>query len=141
MNTDKKTSMKKYESVINKCDCRKLIVLKKKDANYWGDWDIWNSLYKTLAYELSSSRDVESYEYVKRNVLTLLNVNENYDVKNFRLDIMNGWWYCFKFVFEVGPRKSDETKNFMKKLMESIKNKTEKELIEFIDESYEEKKN
>lgn len=140
MNIDKQMSIKNHMSISNKTDYRSLIVLKKKNANYWKNWNNWNSLYKTLAYELSSSGHVESYEYVKKDVLALLNVDEKYEAKEIKLDIMNGWWYCFKIIFEVGSRGSDETKKFMKKLMESIENKTEKELIEFIYESYKVKK-
>lgn len=140
MNIDKQMSIKNHMSISNKTDYRSLIVLKKKNANYWKNWNNWNPLYKTLTYELSGSGHVESYEYVKKDVLALLNVGEKYEAKEIKLDIMNGWWYCFKIIFEVGSRGSDETQKFMKKLMESTENKTEKELIEFIYESYKVKK-
>ena len=49
-------------------DFRQDIVSRKRDKKYWNNWENWNILYKTLAYELSSSRDVESYRYVRNQV-------------------------------------------------------------------------
>ena len=38
-------------------DFREDVVLRKRDKEYWNGWNTWNILYKTLAYELSSSYD------------------------------------------------------------------------------------
>lgn len=49
-------------------DYRKDVVERKRARNYWGKWDSWNILYKTLAYEICSSKHVESYCYVRKSL-------------------------------------------------------------------------
>ena len=43
-------------------DYRKSVVERKHKSNWidWTKWDSWGSLYKTLAYERSCSRDVDT---------------------------------------------------------------------------------
>lgn len=76
----------------------------KSDLFDWGQWPDWHILYKTLAYERCSSRDVESYPYVRNAIL------EGHEVFKgcfdspyipFTFDIMNGWWFCFKDIFHI----------------------------------------
>ena len=58
-------------------DFRKDIVSRKRDKKYWKEWDNWNVLYKTLAYELSSSGHVESYDYVMDQIFSYFPDCEN----------------------------------------------------------------
>lgn len=117
-------------------DFRQDIVKKKRDKKYWKNWDTWNILYKTLAYELSSSRDVESYEDVKTQVFEYFPDYSKYIKGTATLDIMNGWWFCFKYLFgldEKANRGGTSTKEYLLNLNASIKDfNKESDLIKFI---------
>ena len=120
-------------------DFRKGIVLKKRDKKYWSNWNDWNILYKTLAYELSWSCDVERYCYVKKQVLEYFPDYKKYicGTTELTLDIMNGWWFCFKELFGLKSRKSRETLEYLESLNKQIKHITQKEeLIRFINTEY-----
>ncbi|MDD6216208.1 MAG: hypothetical protein PUB28_05550 [Roseburia sp.] len=121
-------------------DFREDIIKKKHNKNYWNNWDDWNILYRTLAYELSSSRDVESYGYVKMQVLKYFPNCKEYLNGTIALDIMNGWWFCFKTLFGLENRKSEKTKLFFKQLNEEIINVTEDDLCDKIMNEYKIKK-
>ena len=93
-------------------DYRQDIVNKKHNKEYWKDWNNWNILYRTLAYEISSSKDVESYGYVKQDVFKYFDNLIPYVGENPTADIMNGWWYCFKVLFNVkSNRENKKTKD------------------------------
>lgn len=119
-------------------DYRKDIVERKLDKEYWGNWDSWNILYKTLAYEISSSRDVESYWYVRDALSALYDEElETYVGSDYTFDVMNGWWNCFKVLFKLGDRKAKDTKTFIENMMNDIVDiKEKKDLIDFISKQY-----
>lgn len=121
-------------------DFRVDIILKKRDRVRWNNWDKWNILYKTLAYELSSSRDVERYPYVRNRVFEFFGDYEKYICGAVTLDIMNGWWFCFKTLFNIDTsRNSVETKEFLSRLnnqIEKININEEEKLIDVICKSY-----
>lgn len=119
-------------------DFRQDIVSKKRrNKEYWNNWDGWNILYKTLAYELSSSRDIESYGYVKMKVFEYFSDYEKYISGTTTLDIMNGWWFCFKTLFGLENRKSKKTTTYLKTLKEQIRDITRADdLIIFINREY-----
>jgi len=119
-------------------DFRVDIILKKRDRARWNNWDKWNILYKTLAYELSSSHDVESYPYVRNQVFELFRDYEKYICGAVTLDIMNGWWFCFKTLFNIDTsRNSIETKEFLSRLNNQIEKINEEEkLIDVICKNY-----
>lgn len=114
-------------------DFRRDVVMRKRDMT-WKEWDKWNILHKTIAYELSSSKDVESYNYVKKRAF------EKYcpDYSEYRTaDIMNGWWYCFKVVFDIkSSRHSDETKRLLDKLYHKIEGLEEQEVVRILCKHY-----
>lgn len=119
-------------------DFRTDIILKKRDRRRWNNWDKWNILYKTISYELSSSRDVESYGYVRNQVFDFFRDYNNYVCGAVTLDIMNGWWFCFKTLFSIDTsRNSVETKEFLSRLNKQIEKIDEEEkLIEVICKNY-----
>ena len=121
-------------------DFRADIILKKRDRGRWNNWDQWNILYKTLAYELSSSRDVESYPYVRNRVFEFFRDYKKYICGAVTLDIMNGWWFCFKPLFNIDTsRNSVETKEFLTRLnnkIEKIDKDEEEKLIDVICKNY-----
>lgn len=119
-------------------DFRADIILKKRDRERWNNWDKWNILYKTLAYELSSSRDVESYPYVRNRVFEFFRDYKKYICGAVTLDIMNGWWFCFKTLFNIDTsRNSVETKEFLTRLNNKIEKIDEEEkLIDVICKNY-----
>ena len=119
-------------------DYREDIVKRKRDKEYWGNWSNWNILYKTLAYETSSSKDVERYSYVRNEILEYYDVKiSDYVGKNYSFDIMNGWWYCFKELFCLDSRKSSETKAFMERMKQEIYKINRKDaLVEYLVENY-----
>lgn len=121
-------------------DFRQDIVLKKHDKEYWNNWKRWNILYKTLAYELSSSRDVESYGYVKNQVLEYFSDCTKYISGTITLDIMSGWWFCFKYLFDLDKRinrNSKQAKKYLFTLQEQIKDiNKEVDLIDFVCKNY-----
>lgn len=121
-----------YENYLH--DFRDDIVERKRLKVYWGKWSEWNVLYKTIAYELSSSRDVESYLYVRDKAFKMYAP----DYKKFKTaDIMNGWWYCFKEVFEIKKgRKDEETRKFMEKLMGNIEGLKDDEVVDFLHKTF-----
>lgn len=125
-------------SILIEHDYRKDIVERKLDKEYWGNWDSWNILYKTLAYEISSSGHVERYWYVRDALSALYDEElEKYVGSDYTFDVMNGWWNCFKVLFNLGARKAFETKKFMEKMMKEIVGiKGKEELIEFISRQY-----
>lgn len=48
--------------------------------------------------------------------------------ENPTADIMNGWWYCFKVLFNVkSNRENKKTKEFIENLMKETKNITNQE--------------
>ena len=109
-------------------DYRQDIVNKKHNKEYWKDWNTWNILYRTLAYEISSSKDVERYGYVKQDVFEYFDDLISYVGENPTADIMNGWWYCFTVLFNVkSKRENKKTKEFIENLMKEIKNITNQE--------------
>ena len=111
-------------------DFRADIILKKRDRERWNNWDKWNVLYKTLAYELSSSRDVESYGYVRKRVFDFFSDYKKYICGAVTLDIMNGWWFCFKTLFNINTsRNSVETKKFLLRLSDQIEKIDEEEML------------
>ena len=121
-------------------DFRQDIVSRKRDKKYWNNWENWNILYKTLAYELSSSRDVESYRYVRNQVFEYFPDRTKYISGTITLDIMNGWWFCFKYLFGLdkkNSRKSKQTKKYLFTLQEQIKDiNKEVDLIDFVYQIY-----
>lgn len=119
-------------------DFRESIVKRKRDKKFWNDWDKWNILYKTLVFELSGSKDVESYVYVRKVVFGYFDRYEEYVGSGVSLDIMNGWWFCFKILFGVNEsRINKKTRNdictFMKKIQYVGDNQS---LIDKIREEY-----
>lgn len=119
-------------------DFREDVVLRKRDKEYWNGWNTWNILYKTLAYELSSSYDVERYKYVRNQVFEIFSDYENYIDGNATLDIMNGWWFCFKTLFDIKTsRRSYQTRKFLLELSTKIKKfDRDDNVISFICENY-----
>ena len=105
-------------------------IVAKKRASIWKEWGNRNILYKTISYELSASRDVESYAYVKQKAF------ENYwpNYKDYKTaDIMNGWWYCFKDVFDINDsRRSDKTLQFLNQIKSSIEGMNDYEVVEYL---------
>lgn len=119
-------------------DFRTSIIKRKHDKNYWNDWDKWNILYKTLAYELSGSKDVESYGYVRKKVFDYFDKYEEYVGSGASVDIMNGWWFCFKVLFCINEgRRNEKTRKdictFMKKIQYI---KDNQKLVDKIHEEY-----
>lgn len=127
------------DDILAKYDLRNLVVGKKRrNKSYWVNWDSWNILYKTLAYETSSSRDVENYFFVRNIVVELYTDVVTHVGCNYTFDIMNGWWFCFKTIFGIETsRHSAETKAFIEKLKKEIESiNKEKDLIIFIHVNY-----
>ena len=125
-----------YKDILH--DFRKDVV-GRKHAKIWKEWDFQNILFKTIAYELSASRDVESYEYVKAKAFN----KYCQDYKNYRIaDIMNGWWCCFTLIFDLNSgRHSENTKVFLEELKQKIQGKTdENELVDILVENYKKEK-
>lgn len=87
-------------------------------------------MYKTISYELSASRDVESYAYVKQKAFEIYCPNyKDYTTA----DIMNGWWYCFKVVFDINDsRRSDKTLQFLNQIKSSIEGMDDYEVVEYL---------
>lgn len=119
-------------------DYRKDIVERKRDKDYWRNWDSWNILYKTLAYEIHSSGDVESYSYVRESLSIFYDKKlVSYVGIDYTFDLMNGWWQCFKMLFNLKARDTEKTKRFIDKMMKDIVCFKEKEeLKEFISKKY-----
>lgn len=104
-------------------------------TQHGGNWDGNNILYKTLVYELSAFKDVERYKYVKNQVFNYFDKSHNYINGKVTLDIMNGWWFCFKTIFELdASRKNAEP--YLKCLNEQIKDCDESTLPTFIEQKY-----
>lgn len=122
---------REFDSILH--DFRRDVVMRKRSV-IWEEWDNWNILYKTIEYELSSSRDVESYKYVKEKAF------EKYcpDYEKYKTaDVMNGWWYCFKVIFDIkSSRRSDETKRFLDDLNHKIEGMKEQQVVKFLCEHY-----
>lgn len=119
-------------------DYRTDIIKRKRNKDYWGNWDSWNILYKTLAYERSSSGDVESNKFVRPLLCKYYDDNLiSYVGDDYTFDIMNGWWNCFKVLFNLNFRKSDETKLFIETMKKGIVNIIDKDkLIKYISQTY-----
>lgn len=120
-------------------DYRDDIVKRKHNKKFWENWDSWNILYKTLAYETSSSRDVESYDYIKKSLEVFYDERLTlYVGEDYTFDIMNGWWNCFKVLFNLNfSRKNEETKLFIENIKKEIVSIKEKdELKEYISQRY-----
>lgn len=119
-------------------DFRRDVVVKKRQKEYWGNWDNWNILYRTLAYELSSSGDVENYKYVQQQVLDCFPDYSKYTKGTGTLDIMNGWWFCFKTLFDITTsRTSEETREKLEQLRDQVgefSEKKENDLAEYVAE-------
>lgn len=111
-------------------DYRQDIVQRKRERRCWSEWDKWSILYKTLAYELSSSGDVESYVYVREKAFEKYEDYLECVGKDFTADIMNGWWYCFKTIFNIeSSRRSEETRNLLKEILRKIKDCQDDEAV------------
>ena len=63
---------------------------------------------------MSSSRDVESYGYVKNQVLEYFSDCTKYISGTITLDIMSGWWFCFKYLFDLDKRINRNSKQSKK---------------------------
>lgn len=114
-------------------DYRQDIVARKRNKSYWGQWSKWNVLYQTLAYELSSSKDVENYSYVRTKAFEYYAEYSQYVGNDFSADIMNGWWGCFKTIFGIKTgRTVESTKDFLRKLMEDIAGLNETQTIVYL---------
>lgn len=87
---------------------------------------------------MSSSRDVERYSYVRNHVFEFFRDYEKYICGAVTLDIMNGWWFCFKTLFNIDTgRNSIETKEFLSRLNNQIEKINEEEkLIDVICKNY-----
>ena len=104
-------------------------IVAKKRATIWKEWVNWNVLYKTILYELSASKDVESYAYVKQKAFEMYCPNyKDYTTA----DIMNGWWYCFKVIFDLNDRRSDKTIQFLNQIKNSIEGMDDYEVVEYL---------
>ena len=91
----------------------------QENVDKWKKWDNWNILQKTLEYELDEKMShVESNLDVKK--LAFSRYCSNYKEEYATADIMNGWWYCFKELFnhEITSRQNDKDKvnSFLKDL-------------------------
>lgn len=84
------------------------------------EWDkCHNILGKTLIYELSEvCGDVEDYSLVQTEAFSPY--CKNYASEYKTADIMNGWWYCFKYIFQLESRTD-------KKNIEKLKDKIKEE--------------
>lgn len=104
-----------------------------KRSPYYKNWNSWNIFHKTISFELSSSKDVESYPYVKTKVFDWL---KDFDKKYKTADIMNGWWFCFKTVFNRKnlSRSGKEAKEIESEICKVFDNNNEddarKEILE-----------
>ncbi len=129
---------KNFNKGIDKYDFRTCIVEKDPNIEYWGNWKHWNVLYKTLAYEISSYKDVERDEYVREQIFKCFKNYKQYVGEEASLDIMNGWWFCFKKLFNIKTgRQNSLTKKFISDMMEEINNVNDKEkLVEIIFKKY-----
>lgn len=105
-------------------------IVARKRASIWKEWRKWSILYKTISYELSASRDVESYTYVKQKAFEIYCPNyKDYTTA----DIMNGWWYCFKDVFDINDsRCSDKTLQFLNQIKSNIEGMDDYEVVEYL---------
>ena len=113
-------------------DYRRDIVMQTNKEK-WNDWDKWNILQKTLEYELDKTvKDVESYEFVKKKIFS--SYCPNYKKEYVTADIMNGWWYCFKELFDhkIMSRQNDKEKIKINDFLEDLKGKDNKELVKLI---------
>lgn len=119
-------------------DFRTSIVERKRNKFFWNEWKKWNILYKTLAYELSGSRDIESYGYVRKEVFRYFDEYEEYAGYGASVDIMNGWWFCFKVLFGINEsRINEKTRKDIYALMKKIQHITDKQkLVDKINEEY-----
>ncbi len=126
-----------FNKGIDKYDFRTCVVEKKRDKEYWGNWKKWNVLYKTLAYEISSCKDVEGYGYVRNQIFKCFENYKQY-LEEPTLDIMNGWWFCFKELFNIKHgRKNQSTIKFISDLMKEINDVNDREkLVEIISMKY-----
>lgn len=114
-------------------------IVAKKRASIWKEWGNWNILYKTISYELSASRDVESYTYVKQKAFQTY--CPNYQKCYTIADIMNGWWYCFKVVFDINTgRHSDKTLQFLNEIKSYIEGMDDYEVVEYLCNEYKKEK-
>lgn len=103
-------------------DYRDDIVSRKRKSKWinWAEWKNWDILYKTMAYEISCSKDVESYGYVREDIFNIPG-NELVRVVGEcpTADIMNGWWYCFKTIFKIDKSRKQSNK-IEEKIMKDI---------------------
>lgn len=123
----------RFDKEIETYDFRTCIVEKKRDKEYWGNWKHWNILYKTLVYEMSSCKDVERYGYVREQIFKCFENYKQYVGEEASLDIMNGWWFCFKELFSIKEsRHNQSVKEFIKNLQEEIYNVNDRKELEKI---------
>lgn len=114
-------------------------IVDRKRALIWKGWERWNVLYKTISYELSASKDVESYTYVKQKAFATY--CPNYQKSYATADIMNGWWYCFKVVFDInGGRHDDETIRLLKEIKSDVERMDDYEVVEYLCNKYRKEK-
>jgi hypothetical protein len=120
-------------------DYRDDIVERKHNKEYWGKWHSWNILYKTLTYETSSSGHVEGYGYIRKSLEDFYDEHLiEYVGNGYTFDIMNGWWNCFKVLFNLNSsRKNEETKSFIENIKKEIVDIEEKDdLKKYISQNY-----
>ncbi len=101
----------------------------------WDDWGNWNVLQQTLEFELSHARHVESRSYVQNDGLIMNDSYKEY-VRNFSeyetADLMNGWWYCFKTLFDLTSRNGESPRRYEARLLKDIKDKNDEQALEVI---------
>lgn len=114
-------------------------IIARKRASIWKEWGNWSVLYKTLSYELSASRGVESYTYVRQKAFETY--CPDYKKRYAIADIMNGWWYCFKVVFDINTgRHSDKTLQFLNEMKSTIEGMDDYEVVEYLCDKYKKEK-
>ncbi len=111
--------------------------MRQTNQNAPSDWEKkWNNskniLEKTMIYELSPQcGHVESYDEVKD--IAFKNYSKEAKEIFTSADIMNGWWYCFKYIFlkdrnRIG-RFSEEAVSIKSTVYNLVKGKEQEEAI------------
>lgn len=106
----------------------------KKERDNWDKAK--NILAKTLVYELAAPSicgHVESYDFVKKNAFN--KYCEKYKEEYKTSDIMNGWWFCFKRIFNVtNGRFHKDTIELKNKILDKIRQINDEDLIQLYKE-------
>ncbi len=111
------------ETILNLNPNNRNIEYEKAYVNLRNSWNsASNSLEQSLIYELSPlCKHVENYSIVRKDAYQYYesdNMNGSLLDQYAHADIMNGWWYCFKFMFGLVDRKKksgiEEIKNIIK---------------------------